>query len=157
GADIVPAPVVGGGPLRVSLKEIVDGLDLLCAPEFVAVDLPEQARLPDAGQRGVHHLPLAIPELTKRLALNQDLVGEAAPQVVEIARGAVVASPFAMAAGRDPPAARDAPAGVVLQRGDTFDHVPVPGDRQPPQDALVVTDERLAVQDDGEEVYGERM
>src|SRR5262249_54085865 len=48
--------------------------------------------------------------------------------------------------------ARPAPGRVVRQRSHALDDVPVPAERQPPEDISVVADKRLAVEHDGEEV-----
>jgi hypothetical protein len=46
----------------------------------------------------------------------------------------------------------EAPPGVMHERSHALDDMPVPTERQPSKDVEVVTDERLAVEDDCEEV-----
>src|SRR5262249_49745084 len=57
-----------------------------------------------------------------------------------------------MQAVRNLAAARDAPGSVVPVRSDAFHDVPVPWYSQTPEDALVIADERLAVQNDRKEM-----
>jgi hypothetical protein len=140
--------------LRLLEEEIAHSADLLRCPELIHVELPQQTLLADVRERGGDHLALSIPDAGWR-PIKRDTSRLGRRDLIEIRRRSIVAEPASVHVVIDSSPTGEAPRGVVYERRDSFDYVPVPAEWELAKNVEVVSNERFAVQHDREEMDGE--
>src|SRR4029077_8645259 len=129
-ADEVIAPEEGGTALRLIKEQPAHRGDLLCAPQLVRVDLPEETRPVESAERRAHHLPLAVPELAGGLPVERNALRFRGGDVIEICAGAVDGATAVVTRLFDAAPTPGAPPGVMGKLSDALHDVPMPFERQ---------------------------
>src|SRR5262245_35413660 len=100
------------------------------------------------GQGRIDHLKLAVPKRVGRLTVDPYILGELPRQFVKVAGGAIIAPPSIVQTVGDVTAGRNAPCGVMLERCNTLDDMPVPRNLELGKHLFMIADEGLTVEHD---------